>query len=95
MSSDRTLVCKDCNQEFTFTAGEQDFYAEKGFTNEPGRCPQCRQTKRNEHNRGGRGRGGERQLYDAVCARCGVQTQVPFQPRQDREVLCRDCFRAK
>lgn len=94
MSSDRTLVCKECNQEFIFTAGEQDFYAEKGFTNEPGRCPQCRQNKRNEHNRGGRGR-GERQLYDAVCARCGVQTQVPFQPRQDREVLCRDCFRSK
>ena len=104
MSSDKTLVCKDCNQEFTFTASEQDFYAEKGFTNEPGRCPSCRQArKNNDHgghnghrgNSGGSGFKGERTLYNAVCSRCGAQTQVPFQPKQDREVLCRDCFRPK
>ncbi|HEX7712841.1 MAG TPA: zinc-ribbon domain containing protein [Bacillota bacterium] len=99
MSSDKTLVCKECNQEFTFTASEQDFYAEKGFTNEPSRCPSCRQARKN-NGRGQSGRGGsgfrsERVLYDAVCTRCGAQTQVPFQPKPDREVLCRDCFRSK
>ncbi len=96
MPSDKTLVCKDCNQEFTFTASEQEFYAEKGFTNEPGRCPSCRQTRKN--NDRGHGRGGfrgERTMYDAVCSRCGAQTQVPFQPKPDREVLCRDCFRPR
>lgn len=99
MSNDKTLVCKDCNQEFVFTASEQDFYAEKGFTNEPGRCPSCRQARKN--NDRGRGRNGnsgfrgEKTLYNAVCSRCGAQTQVPFQPKPDREVLCRDCFRPK
>lgn len=100
MSSDKTLVCKDCNQEFIFTASEQDFYAEKGFTNEPGRCPACRQArKNNDRGRGGHrnsgGFRGERTMYNAVCSRCGAQTQVPFQPKPDREVLCRDCFRPR
>ncbi|HEX3046243.1 MAG TPA: zinc-ribbon domain containing protein [Bacillota bacterium] len=102
MSSDKTLVCKECNQEFVFTASEQDFYAEKGFTNLPGRCPTCRQARKGashgRDSRGAAGRGGsrgERTMYDVVCARCGVQTQVPFQPKPDREVLCRDCFRSK
>lgn len=99
MSSDKTLVCKDCNQEFVFTASEQDFYAEKGFTNEPGRCPSCRQARKSNergHGRsGGGGFKGEKTLYNAVCSRCGAQTQVPFQPKPDREVLCRDCFRPR
>jgi CxxC-x17-CxxC domain-containing protein len=97
MSSDKTLVCKDCNQEFVFTASEQDFYTEKGFTNEPGRCPACRQARKNSDrgHRGGSSFKGERTLYNAVCSRCGAQTPVPFQPKQDREVLCRDCFRPK
>ncbi len=100
MSSDKTLVCKDCNQEFVFTASEQDFYAEKGFTNEPGRCPSCRQARKNNERGRGRSSGGggfkgEKTLYNAVCSRCGAQTQVPFQPKPDREVLCRDCFRPR
>ncbi|HBF37680.1 MAG TPA: zinc-binding protein [Firmicutes bacterium] len=101
MSSDKTLVCKDCNQEFVFTASEQDFYAEKGFTNEPGRCPNCRQARKNNDRSRGRsgssssGFKGEKTLYNAVCSRCGAQTQVPFQPKPDREVLCRDCFRPR
>lgn len=43
---DKTLICKDCGKEFTFTAGEQEFYAEKGFTNEPQRCAECRKAKK-------------------------------------------------
>jgi CxxC-x17-CxxC domain-containing protein len=97
MPSDKTLTCKDCGAEFIFTASEQDFYAQKGFMNEPSRCPNCRQARKGR-DQGGRGRGGmrsERTMYDAVCTRCGAQTQVPFQPKPDREILCRDCFRPK
>lgn len=84
---DKTLVCRDCGAEFVFTAGEQEFYAEKGFQNEPSRCPECRQNRRRQ-----RDDNGGRQLYDAVCAECGQPTQVPFKPREDRPVYCRECF---
>ncbi|MGE5381266.1 MAG: zinc-ribbon domain containing protein [Methylocystaceae bacterium] len=94
MYSDKTLTCKDCGREFVFSASEQEFYAEKGFTNEPGRCPECRAARKNQ-NRGG-GRGGydrpERQMYSAVCAACGRETTVPFQPSGERPVYCRDCY---
>ena len=94
MYSDKTLTCRDCGAQFAFTASEQAFFAEKGFQNEPSRCPSCRAERRNSGN--GRsyngGSRGERQMYDAVCAGCGVNTQVPFQPRGDRPVYCRDCF---
>ncbi len=43
---DKTLTCKDCGATFTFTVGEQQFYAEKGFTNEPARCPDCRKARK-------------------------------------------------
>lgn len=92
MYEDKTLVCKDCNQEFTFTAGEQEFYAEKGFQNEPGRCPACRASRKDTRNNRGY---GERQMYEAVCDSCGVTCQVPFQPSGDKPVYCRDCFQAK
>ena len=48
MYEDKTLVCKDCGKEFTFSAGEQEFYAEKGFENEPQRCKECRQARKND-----------------------------------------------
>ncbi len=89
--NDKTLVCKDCGQEFTFTAGEQEFYAEKGFTNEPQRCKDCRNARKG--SRGGSGGNGTRQMYDAVCADCGAPCRVPFEPRGDRPVYCSDCFR--
>ncbi len=47
---DKTLVCKDCGTEFVFTVGEQQFYAEKGFTNEPQRCPDCRKARKQQRN---------------------------------------------
>ena len=87
MYNDKILVCKDCGQEFTFTAGEQEFYAEKGFTNEPQRCKACRNARKEKVN------GGARKMYDAVCANCGKACQVPFEPHTDRPVFCSDCFK--
>lgn len=83
---DKTLVCKDCGKEFTFTASEQEFYASKGFQNEPARCPDCRTAAK-------QARRENRQMFDAVCADCGAQTQVPFQPTEGRPVYCLDCFK--
>ena len=95
---DKTLTCRDCGASFEFTESEQRFFAEKGFTNEPGRCSGCRETRK--ANREGGSRGGyassyrsEREMYPAVCAECGKDTQVPFQPRGDRPVYCSDCYR--
>ena len=85
---DKNLTCKDCGSEFAFTASEQEFYANKGFQNEPSRCPTCRTTFKQQRRE-------NRQMYDATCAQCGAATQVPFQPTQGRPVYCMDCFRAK
>ena len=85
MYEDKTLTCKECGSEFIFTAGEQEFYAEKGFTNEPQRCKNCRDARKNNG-------GSRREMYPAVCAECGKETQVPFQPSGDRPVYCSDCF---
>jgi len=94
---DKTLTCSDCGQEFTFTAEEQEFYATRGFT-EPKRCRSCRATRRNEREGGGsttvmdRPPRPEREMFDVTCSNCGQATKVPFQPRGDRPVYCRDCF---
>lgn len=85
---DKTLTCRDCAGEFVWTAGEQEFYASRGLENAPSRCPTCRANKR----RGGSSAGGPRQMFPAVCAACGAETQVPFEPRQDRPVYCSTCF---
>jgi CxxC-x17-CxxC domain-containing protein len=89
MYTDKTITCRDCGAEFAFTASEQAFFAEKGFQNEPGRCPACRANRR-QNTRGGNT--GDRQMFDVICDECGATTQVPFQPRGDRPVYCRDCF---
>ena len=52
MAEDKTLKCVDCATDFTFTAGEQEFYASKGFTNEPKRCPACRQARKQQREGG-------------------------------------------
>ena len=94
---DKTLECVECGASFTFSASEQEFFATKGFTNEPKRCPQCREAKK-EQRRGSRGDWssdgyrGQREMYDVVCASCGKDTQVPFEPREGRPVYCRDCY---
>lgn len=91
MNQDKTLTCRDCGAEFVFTASEQDFFAEKGFTNEPGRCPACRAARKQQNN-GGRNNYQQREMFTVTCAECGVETQVPFRPSSDRPVYCRDCF---
>ena len=88
MYEDKTLVCKECGQEFTFTAGEQQFYAEKGFQNEPQRCKACRDKKKNAAK-------APRELFTAVCAECGGEAKVPFEPSSDKPVYCSECFAAK
>jgi CxxC-x17-CxxC domain-containing protein len=95
--TDKKVVCADCNNEFIFSATEQEFYATKGFTNEPKRCPDCRQARKSARGGSsgggsGSGRGYQRQMYSATCAQCGKQTEVPFEPRQDRPVYCSDCY---
>ncbi len=90
---DKTLTCRDCGQEFVFTASEQEFFAQKGFTNEPGRCPECRAA--HKASRGGGGDRRDRKMYPAVCAQCGKATEVPFEPHDDRPVYCSDCFAAQ
>jgi len=104
---DRTLTCSDCGNSFTFTSGEQEFHASKGFTNEPRRCPDCRAAKRASSGGGyggggsyssgggGGGYGGARQMFSATCASCGKEAQVPFEPRGDKPVYCSDCFRSQ
>ncbi len=100
---DKTLTCRNCGQPFVWTASEQKFYADKGFTNSPKDCPTCRQARKtrfNDQGRGGSGGGGgfQRQMYDAVCSNCGKPCQVPFQPTLDengkpvKPIYCRDCF---
>jgi len=115
--SDKTVVCRDCGKEFIFSAGEQDFYATRGFS-EPIRCPECRAARKagresgsgdfggaeryggagggfgggGRSGRSGRGGEGSRPMFKAICADCGAETEVPFEPRQGRPVYCRDCF---
>ncbi len=89
---DKTIACRDCGSDFTFTEAEQAFYAEKGFQNDPARCPECRAKRKAQRNSGQR---RERTMYDVVCSECGANTQVPFQPSEDRPVYCRDCFESR
>ncbi|HBP64183.1 MAG TPA: zinc-ribbon domain containing protein [Desulfosporosinus sp.] len=86
---DKDLVCKDCGATFIFTIGEQEFYAEKGFENEPQRCRECRNVRKTNRNSQ---EGRTREMFTVVCADCGVETQVPFQPTSDRPVYCRECY---
>ena len=90
---DKTLVCSDCGATFTFTAEEQEFYQTKGFTNEPKRCPACRQVRKSDRSGSSTYGSSSRQMYTVVCAQCGKEAQVPFQPRGDKPVYCSDCYR--
>jgi len=95
MYTDEMLTCVDCGQQFAFTAGEQEFFAMKGFTNKPSRCTDCRAARkagRGSNGGGSRGGGGMREMFKATCSQCGGVAEVPFQPRGDKPVYCRDCF---
>ncbi len=87
--ADKTLTCKECGSSFTFTAGEQEFYTSRGLQNEPGRCPECRASRRQSRNRG---YGQPREMHKAVCAKCGTDCEVPFEPRDDRPIYCSTCY---
>ena len=90
---DKTIQCSDCGVNFTFSAEEQEFFQSKGYTNEPKRCPSCRQARKTERYRdGGSGYRAQRQMYPAVCAECGKDTEVPFEPREGRPVYCSECY---
>ena len=90
---DKTLNCQDCGQDFVFSADEQELFQTRGYTNEPKRCPDCR-AARKRNSVGGGGYGQRREMFPAVCAQCGKDTEVPFQPRGDRPVYCSDCYRS-
>lgn len=88
---DQTLVCRDCGKEFIWTKGEQEFYKQKGFDNAPVRCKDCRSAKKTRFPQGGDR--GQRQQFEITCSNCGAKDTVPFEPRGDRPVLCRNCFK--
>ncbi|WP_227765203.1 zinc-ribbon domain containing protein [Zhaonella formicivorans] len=93
---DKELQCKECGSTFVFSAGEQEFFAEKGFQNDPSRCPSCRANRKKQNSGGSAGRPRQsRELFTTTCSSCGAQTEVPFKPTGDRPVYCRDCFQAK
>ena len=71
MYEDKTLVCKECGNEFVFTAGEQEFYAEKGFENEPQRCKDCRQARKNAVK-------NSREYFETTCAECSASLTFVF-----------------
>jgi CxxC-x17-CxxC domain-containing protein len=86
--AEKTLRCRDCNKEFPFTIGEQEFYSSHGLQNDPSRCPECRQERRRNRN----GDNRPREMRVVTCAECGAETQVPFEPTEGRPVYCRDCY---
>ena len=109
MSADTILTCRDCGQSFTFTSGEQDFYASRGFS-EPSRCADCRAARKAQRDGGssydsygssssgsgyGSGGRGQREMFSATCSSCGKEAQVPFQPSGDKPVYCSDCFQQR
>ena len=89
---DKSLQCSDCGAAFTHSVEDQEFYQSKGFTNEPKRCPDCRQKKKSERP-GSSSYGAPRQMFPVTCAECGKSTEVPFEPRGDKPVYCSDCYR--
>jgi len=92
MFEDKTLECRECGAPFTFTAGEQEFYASRGFVNEPARCPDCRRVQKQRRNEG---QSQPREMFEAVCAQCGKPALVPFRPNGDRPVYCKDCYQPR
>ena len=98
MYTDETLTCVDCGRSFPFTASEQEFFASKGFTNKPSRCSDCRAARKAAGGgRGGSSYGGQRtrEMFKATCTQCGGVAEVPFQPRGDKPIYCRDCFASR
>jgi len=91
---DKVLRCVDCNSDFVFSVGEQLFFRDRQFHNDPRRCKSCK----TRIKRAGL-TDGERRPFKietrATCSQCGKDTTVPFRPTQGRPVLCRDCFQVR
>ena len=82
---DKALQCKECGANFVFTAGEQEFFKERSFTDEPQRCKPCRDARKAAASE-------PREFYTAVCTSCGGEVKLPYEPKKDRPVYCADCF---
>lgn len=98
---DKTLTCKECGTNFIWTTGEQEFYQQRGLTNQPGRCGDCRAARKASgggYGGGGGGGGyassGPREMFEATCTDCGNMARVPFQPTPGKAVRCSSCFEA-
>jgi len=89
---EKSLQCSDCGTTFTFSAEEQEFFQSKGYTNEPKRCPACREARKADRYGSSGGYRSRRQMFPATCAECGKDTEVPFQPREGRPVYCSECY---
>ncbi|PYX87193.1 MAG: zinc-binding protein [Acidobacteria bacterium] len=94
---DKVLKCIDCGADFIFTAGEQLFFHDKQFKNEPKRCKTCK-GKRVAVLGAAPSNGNA--SYTKVetrttCSQCGKETTVPFKPTQGRPVFCRECFQQR
>ena len=85
---DKSLVCVECSQTFVWTAGEQLFYHDRNFKNEPKRCKDCKSRRSERTGQAPRGR----VETTTTCSQCGRETTVPFRPTQGRPVLCKECF---
>ena len=93
MYRDEMLSCVDCGRPFTFTTGEQEFFAMKGFANKPTRCSDCRAVRKARQPQ--TGSAGRRETFRATCSQCGGVAELPFQPRSAKPVYCRDCFASR
>ena len=99
---DKVLTCVDCGAGFVFTAGEQLFFHDKQFKNEPKRCKACKSKRvavlaapTVPGNGNGNGVRFARVETRAICSQCGKETTVPFRPTQNRPIFCRECFTQK
>ena len=93
---DKMLKCVDCGTDFVFTSGEQLFFHDKQFRNEPKRCKNCKAKRVAVLGAANSGhQGSSRTETRAVCSQCGKETTVPFRPTQGRPVLCRECFQQR
>ena len=96
---DRFLKCSDCGEDFVFTAGEQLFFQDKQFKNDPKRCKLCKAKRAGLGKSAAAGAAAtlpfSRTETKTECSACGIETTVPFKPTQGRPVLCRSCFQMK
>lgn len=94
---DKVLKCMDCGADFVFTAGEQLFFHDKQFKNEPKRCKTCKARKMSAISPQpiAANPGAPRVETRTHCSACGKETTVPFKPTQGRPVFCRECFQAR